>query len=246
MKSNRLVGVFAVFLLWWGINYFQLVDTFFLPSPLQTAKAFVVMLPNELWHDILATLSRTLSAFGIALFVGVPVGLVFGKTEKLYRSIEPIVDFLRSMPATALFPLFMLIFGIGDGSKIAVATFAAMLVIIFNTAYGVIHSSKTRTLAGKLLGASQWQIFKSITFWESLPQTFVGLRNGISLTLAIVVVTEMFIGTDVGVGRRIIDSQTVFNIPAMFAALLVAGILGYLMNHLLLLLERRMVHWTKT
>jgi NitT/TauT family transport system permease protein len=243
MKWNRLIGPAAVLLLWWGIAKLHVVDTFFFPGPLETISAFVQLFPTELWHDILATLLRTLSAFSIAVIVGVPLGLALGKAERVYRSIEPVVDFFRSMPATALFPLFMLIFGIGDSSKIAAASFGALLIIMFNTAYGVIHSRKLRSLAARLMGASQWQSFKAVTFWESLPQTFVGLRNGISLTLAIVVITEMFVGTDIGVGRRIIDSQVVFNMPAMFAALLAAGLLGYLLNYAILRLEKRFVHW---
>lgn len=238
-----LVGSGAFLLLWWAVSALKLIDPFFFPGPKETIAALIHLLASGLSADILATLLRTLYAFGMALLFGVPLGLALGKAEQFYRSVELIVDFFRSTPATALFPLFLLIFGIGDASKIAAAAFAAFLIILFNTAYGVIHSKKMRILAAKLHGASRWQIFKWIVLWESLPQTFVGLRNAISLTLAIIIVTEMFVGTNAGIGRQIIDFQIVYNIPAMYAAILVAGILGYALNHLLFAAERRLVHW---
>jgi len=238
-----LLGSGLFLLIWWIITALKLIDPFFFPGPKETFIALGRQLASGLFNDILATLLRTLYAFGIAVIVAVPCGLALGKAERFYRSVELIVDFFRSTPATALFPLFLLIFGIGDASKIAAAAFAAFLIVLFNTAYGVIHSKKARVVAAKLHGASRWQIFKWIVVWESLPQTFVGLRNAISLTLTIIIVTEMFVGSDAGLGRQIIDFQIVYNIPAMYAAILMAGLLGYLLNQFLLLAEKRIVHW---
>lgn len=244
-KLYFFLGPLAFVLVWWGTVAFHLIDSFFLPDPSKVFVALFGLLVGDLGKDILATLSRTMQAFIFAVIIGVPLGLLLGKTESVYRSVEFIIDFFRSMPATALFPLFMLIFGITDASKIAAAAFGGLLIILFNTAYGVINSKKIRVLAARLAGASRWQIFRWIVFWESLPQTFVGLRNAISLTLTIVVVTEMFVGTAVGIGRRIIDFQIVFNIPAMYATIIAAGIMGYLLNYLLRALEQRLIHWNK-
>ena len=79
---------------------------------------------------------------------------------------------------------------------------------------------------------------------ESLPQTFVGLRTGVSMSLVIVIVAEMFIGSDTGLGHRIIDAQQVFNIRGMYAAILVTGALGYVLNLAFFMLEKRFVHWS--
>jgi len=242
-KIYTFLGPLGFVLIWWLIAAFNLADSFFFPGPKETLIALVNLLGGDLVKDILATLSRTMQSFALATIIGVPLGLLLGKAENAYRSIEFIIDFFRSTPATALFPLFLLVFGIADASKIAAATFGGLLIILFNTAYGVINSKKIRILAARLAGASRWQIFRWIVFWESLPQTFVGLRNAISLTLTIVVVTEMFVGTNVGIGRRIIDFQVVFNIPAMYAAIIAAGMMGYLLNYCLRAIEQRLVHW---
>ena len=94
------------------------------------------------------------------------------------------------------------------------------------------------------LSATRWQIFKDVLIWESLQPTFVGLRSAISMALVIVIVAEMFIGSDNGLGHRIIDAQQVLNVKTMYAAILAAGALGYALNVLFLLLERRIVHWS--
>ncbi len=87
--------------------------------------------------------------------------------------MEFIIDFFRSLPATAIFPLFLLIFGVNDSSKIAVASFGAVLIILFNTAYGCMHAKQSRRTVAYLLGASRIQTFRFISFWDSLPQTFI-------------------------------------------------------------------------
>ena len=193
--------------------------------------------------DLLETVRRTLEAFAIAACLGVPLGIVIGSSVQVYRSLEFPIDFFRSTPATALFPLFMIIFGLGDGAKVAVAGFSAMLIIVFNVAYGVMNARPTRMLAARVMGTSRLRIFRDVTFFESLPQTFVGVRTAVSLALVVIIVAEMFIGSDNGLGRRIIDSQITFDMPGLYATILLAGALGYALNLFFLTLEARLVHW---
>ena len=174
----------------------------------------------------------------------VPLGVLLGSNEKAYRSVEFLIDFFRSTPSSALIPLFLMIFGVTDINKVAIAAFAAVLVILFNSAYGVMNARKQRVMAAKVMGASRWQIFRDVLFWESLQPTFVGLRSGVSMALVIVVVAEMFIGSDNGLGHRIIDAQQVLNVRSMYAAILAAGVLGYALNILFLLTEKKVVHWS--
>ena len=131
----------------------------------------------------------------IAAVIAIPLGIFLGASERLYRSVEFVIDFFRSTPASAMFPLFLVLFGVGDETKISVAAFGAALVILFNVAYGVMNARKTRLLAAKVMGASRLRVLIDVMLLESLPQTFVGLRNGVSLALVIVVVAEMFIGS---------------------------------------------------
>src|SRR4030095_12820113 len=99
-------------------------------------------------------------------------------------------------------------------------------------------------MAAKVMGASRWQIFKDVLIWESLQPTFVGLRSAISMALVIVIVAEMFIGSDNGLCHRIIHAQQWLTVKSMYAAIFAAGVLGYALNVLFLLIERRIVHWS--
>lgn len=232
-------------MVWEMATRLYLIESFFLPGPLVTMRRLVELaVSGVIFPDLDATLGRVLMAFIVALIGGLPLGLLLGRSEKMYRSVEFIIDFFRSTPATALFPLFLLIFGITDNSKIAVAAFASMLIIIFNTAYGVMHAKKIRLLAAHLMGATKIQLFYLISIWESLPHTLVGLRGAASLSLVIIVVTEMFVGATAGLGKRIIDAQITYEIPSMYATILLSGVVGYAFNLFFLTVEKRLLHWS--
>jgi ABC-type nitrate/sulfonate/bicarbonate transport system permease component len=239
------VGVIGLLVLWYIAVWTKVVDPVLLPSPIDTFRAmWSGMFGGKLGFDFLQTVQRTILATLIAAVIAIPLGIFLGASEKLYRSVEFVVDFFRSTPASAMFPLFLVLFGVGDRTKISVAAFGAALVILFNVAYGVMNARKTRLLAAKAMGASRLRILTDVMLLESLPQTFVGLRNGVSLALVIVVVAEMFIGSTDGLGNRVFEAQQLFAMPDMYAAIFAAGALGYGLNLLFLLVERRYVHWS--
>ncbi len=217
------VGVAVLLAVWSLTVWARVVDPVLLPSPIATFKAmWVGMTSGKLGVDFIKTVERTIYSTVIAAVIAIPLGILLGSSERVYRSVEFVIDFFRSTPASAMFPLFLVLFGVGDRTKISVAAFGAALVILFNVAYGVMNARKTRILAAKVMGASRIRVLWDVMLLESLPQTFVGLRNGVSLALVIVVVAEMFIGS------------------AIFAA----GALGYGLNLLFLTIERRFVHWS--
>ena len=239
------LGPIVLFVIWDLVVRAGLIKVILLPTPWATLAALVTGLAGgPLLLDFGVTVLRTLEAFGIAAVIGVPLGVLLGSNEKAYRSVEFLIDFFRSTPSSALIPLFLLIFGVSDVNKVAIAAFGALLIVVFNSAYGVMNARKQRVMAARVMGASNSQIFKDVLVWESLQPTFVGLRSAVSMALVIVIVAEMFIGSDTGLGHRIIDAQQVLNVKSMYAAILAAGILGYALNILFLVIERRVVHWS--
>ena len=240
-----LVGVAVLLAIWSFTVWMRIVDPVLLPSPIATFKAmWAGMFHGKLGIDFLKTVERTIYSTIIAAVIAIPLGIVLGSSEQLYRSLEFVIDFFRSTPASAMFPLFLILFDVGDETKIAVAAFGAILVILFNVAYGVMNARKTRLLAAKVMGASRLRVLFDVMLLESLPQTFVGLRNGVSLALVIIVVAEMFIGSQDGLGHSVFEAQQLFDMPRMYAAIFAAGVLGYGLNLLFLLVERRFVHWS--
>ncbi len=240
-----IIGPLLLIALWQLMISAQWVKPVLLPPPGETlAHMAGNFLSGSIYVDLWATVYRTLWSFAIAVLIGVPLGIVLGSSEAAYRSVEFVIDFFRSTPSSALIPLFLLIFGITDINKIAIASFGAMLIVLFNSAYGVMNAKKTRVMAAQIMGVSRWHVFKDVMLMESLAQTFVGLRSAVSMALVIVIVAEMFIGSENGLGHRIIDAQQVFNVKEMYASILVTGALGYGLNLLFLLFEKRLIHWS--
>lgn len=244
-KLLPLVGLALFFLIWWGVAERKWVNPVLLPSPIATLRQLIdAFTTGGLTEDFNATIRLVFQCFTISALIGLPIGIALGSSGNLYRSVEFLIDFSRSTPPPALVPLFLLLFGLGDTSKLAFSVFSVVLIIIFNTAYGVMNSKKSRILAAKAMGANRFDIFRDVLFWESLPQTFVGLRSGISFTLVIVIVAEMLMGSEKGLGRRIIADQQVLNVTDMYASILIAGFLGYTLNFVFYLIDRRFVHWS--
>lgn len=239
--AYKIIVLLSAILLWYVIHYY---NVFLVPTPL----AVLITLPELLMDkkvliDIQSTLLRVLGAFALSVVAAVPIGLFLGKFKKIYFSVSYLIDFFRSTPATAIFPIFLLVFGIGDQSKIFSAAFASFLIIIFNLAEGILHISKSKLLAIQAMGASEMQTIQKVIFWESLPHLFIGLRNGISTSMIVIIVTEMFVGTLTGIGKRIVDFQITYEIPSMYAMIFIIGLLGYGINQLIFLAESRVVHW---
>ncbi len=244
-RALPFIGPVVLFIIWDLAVRLGFIKAILLPPPIDALGALLSGLAGgPLLKDFAVTVWRTVQAFLIAAAVGMPLGVLLGSNEKAYRSVEFLIDFFRSTPSSALIPLFLMIFGVSDINKVAIAAFGALLIVVFNSAYGVINARKQRVMAAKVMGASRWQVFKDVLIWESLQPSFVGLRSAVSMALVIVIVAEMFIGADTGLGNRIINSQQVMNVKDMYASILAAGALGYALNILFLVLERRIVHWS--
>jgi ABC-type nitrate/sulfonate/bicarbonate transport system permease component len=245
LKQPFWIGPLLIFGFWWVAAAGEWISPKLLPDPVSTLAAlWGSIVDGSILGDFMGTLNRTLAAFAVAALLGVPIGIVLGSDVRIYRAFEFAIDFFRSTPATAMFPLFLLIFGIGEESKVGVAAFSAWLVIVFNVAYGVMNARPTRILAARVMGASRGRIFRDVMFFESLPQTCVGLRLGVSYALVVIIVAEMFIGSANGMGRRIIDAQQIFDLRQMYASIIATGCLGYGLNVVFLWLEHRFVYWS--
>ena len=242
--AQIITGPLALILLWYLMQRLHVLDDRLLPSPGATfVGLYHSVFFGTMLYDVYRTFLLVLYAFVLAACIGVPIGIVLGASAGFYRRVEFLVDFFRSIPATALFPLFMLMFGLADFTKVTLAAFCACLIIIFNVAHGVLNARKTRILAARSMGASRWRIFRNVIFYETLPQTFVGLRTGISIALVVIVVAEMFIGATDGLGHRIIDAQMGYDLVNMYGSILIAGVLGYSLNYFFIATEKYLIHW---
>ena len=177
--------------------------------------------------------------------IGISIGLLIGVDRRLFDIMVIPIDFVRSIPITILYPVFVLTCGISHLSKIAMVFAGSVFVIALNTAYGVIHESPIRRNMARLFGASRFQAIRHITFFESLPQTAVGLRIALSLSLVIEILCEMFMGSEYGLGQRVSDAYTTYAIPDMYALIVIVGSFGYVLNRLLASALRVLLPWAR-
>jgi acyl-CoA synthetase (AMP-forming)/AMP-acid ligase II/ABC-type nitrate/sulfonate/bicarbonate transport system permease component len=241
---EAFIGPLVLLLIWYLISTFQWVNPFFLPSPWNVfLKLKELLFSQGVYTHLWKTLYRMFSGYILAILLGIPLGIMVGYWEKAYNSLEFVIEFFRGFPATSLFPLFMLAFGIGDAAKIAIVVFSCSLIITINTLYGVRNSSKTRQMVAETMKASNTYIFARVILPDALPYITAGLRTALSLTLVIVVILEMFIGTDKGLGHLIYNAHMTYQISQMYATIILTGLIGYGMNKGFIKLEEEVIHW---
>jgi acyl-CoA synthetase (AMP-forming)/AMP-acid ligase II/ABC-type nitrate/sulfonate/bicarbonate transport system permease component len=243
-EREAFIGPLALILIWYLVSAFQWVNPFFLPTPLNVfLKLKEVLLSGGVYVHLGKTLYRMFSGYLLGVLLGVPLGVIVGYWEKAYNSLEFLIEFFRGFPATSLFPLFMLAFGIGDAAKIAIVIFSCSLVITINTLYGVRNSSKTRQMVAETMKAGKTYIFARVILPDALPYITAGLRTALSITLIIVVILEMFIGTDRGLGHLIYNAHMTYQIPEMYVMIIITGLIGYGLNKGFIKLEEEIIHW---
>ena len=197
---------------------------------------------DSLIGDFYVTLRRTILAFVIGTTTGIALGFVVFHAKAAKESGEFIVDFLRSIPATALVPLFLIFMGVGEASKVGVGAFSCGLVIARATIQGL----QTRNAVRQQLADDLHLTGLRRIFYFEIPeiekQLYVGIRAGVSLALILVVVSEMFIGSSSGVGKAIQDLYYTDQKPQLYVALIGSGVIGYALNRLVGNFEKRRTH----
>jgi NitT/TauT family transport system permease protein len=182
------------------------------------------------WAHVLATVRETGIAVLLSVTAGVPLGLVVGSVPRLRTSLEPPIDWMRSIPATALFPLTLLFFGSGAQSRIAIATYGSIFPVVISTMYGAAEVDPDRLRHAHRCGLGGLGKIIHVVAWGSLASVLAGIRLAISASLVLVVVGEMFIGAQRGAGLLIVQFQTRYQTAEMFGVILVLGFVGYTLN----------------
>jgi NitT/TauT family transport system permease protein len=221
-----------------------MVDTLFLATPWEVAVSLVtLLLSGRLMIDLRYTVVRALLGFCLSAIIGVPAGLLLGWSKRFRDWTDVTVEFFRSLPAPVLFPLFIILFGIGDLAKVASVVLACLFPIMVQTAYGVINGNRVRIRLAERMGFNQLEVLVKIVYPQALPYVFVGLRNALSLSLVATVVVEMLMAGRFGLGYSIFHAYQVFRTSEMYAYIVATGLLGFVMNKLFLVLERHKLHW---
>ncbi|WP_052863019.1 ABC transporter permease [Streptomyces niger] len=228
-------------LLWAVVAALGLVEN--LPTPLAVArKAGGMLTDGTLATDTLASLRRVFLGYALGVVLAVPVGFLMGWYVTVRALIEPYVQFFRTIPPLALIPLTVVLLGIGEVPKIAVIGLASFMACVVASFQGVIDVDRTLINAARVLGASDRIIFAKVVVPAATPFILVGMRIGLGASWATVVAAEL-IGAQEGLGYRMQKASTWFEMDTIFVSLITIGVLGLLMDRLLLLAERRLTGW---
>jgi ABC-type nitrate/sulfonate/bicarbonate transport system permease component len=216
----------------------------FLATPTEVLFSFgEIWSQNKLAYDILTTLGKALLGLSIGGVFGVLTGFVLGLNSKIGEIVFPYLDFVRSVPVVAFYSIFILLFGINDLSKVATISWGVFFIMSLASFYGVVYISKVRQNTVKILKLQHWTAFTKVILPASLPHIVSGLRTSSSYALVLSVVSEMFLGGSSGLGKRIIDSQLNYLVPELWAYIIILGSIGYLLNMVLIQLEKKVIFW---
>jgi len=248
-QAGKLIGrwysIPLLLLLWQVAVGSGLVESRLLPSPARVWAELVTEIDNgQLIYHASVTVSRALVGFALAALVGIPFAAAMARSSVWRNLFEPIFFLGYPIPKIALFPVFTYIFGIGTPSKIAF-TFLECLYPIVVTCYFGFRGIQTRLVwTGQNFGASRGVILRRIILPAALPNIFAGLRVALPVAIIVVVITEM-IGDSIGLGYYITIWSTRFSFANVYAAIIVIGICGLLLDQALLLVRRRAVYWQR-
>ena len=222
----------------WGLGALN-YDEYFLPSPGETAKSMGTLIESgRLQEDIIASISRVLRGWILAVLAGVPLGLVVGSFKRARWLIEPILSFFRFVPAIALTTLFLMWFGVGDKSKIALIIYASFFPIFVNTIEGVASTDESLIEAASCMGAKKVRVFFTVMVPSAVSHIYTGIRLGLSASFICIIAAEMLVGSD-GLGYLINSSKLYYKTSWAFAGIVSLAIIGFLADRLLQLIGKK-------
>ena len=236
-------SVVAGLLLWQLLAAYVVKNGLFLAAPTQVIGAIVrLWATGALQRHLLTSGQEFLIGFALASGGGVPLGLAMASSESFKRILFPWVSAFYATPIVALSPLLILWLGIDLWSKVAVVISVVIFPVIINTETGVRSTDPQLIEAVRSFGASSGQIFQKVSLPSALPFILAGLRLGVGRGLIGVVVGELF-GARSGLGFLIMDSAQVFNMPSLFAGVVVLAAIGIILTTGFEMLERHLVPW---
>ncbi|GAA4533666.1 ABC transporter permease [Amycolatopsis samaneae] len=252
-RRKRLVGrasqgwvAVALFLALWEIVPRFVLDedtrTFLPPISEDLRALWGLALDGQLADHLVASIARSAAGFAVAVAVAVPLGLLIGWYRPIARFLQPLLELARNTAALALLPVFTLLLGIGELSKVSLVVYACVWPVLLNTIAGVNSVDPLLVKAARSLGLSSPRLFRKVILPSAVPTVFTGLRMAASYSVLVLIAAEM-VGAKAGLGYLINTTQVNFQIPQMYAGIIAVSVLGLIVNQGFVVLERRVSTW---
>jgi ABC-type nitrate/sulfonate/bicarbonate transport system permease component len=226
---------------WWFVT--RDASSIFVPQPLSLGRGFVdTWVGSRLSTDVLPSLARFAVGTGTAIVLGVLIGLGVGLSPGLRAFTEPVFEFFRAVPPPVLIPIFGLVIGVGDGTKIAVIIAGAIWPVLLNTIEGVRAVDEVQTETSRSYGITGLARVRHQVLPSAAPQILAGVRQSLPIGIILMVISEMFFSSS-GLGFSIIQFQRRFAIPEMWSGILLLGLVGVVVSILFKVVENRILRW---
>lgn len=239
-QSKTLLGAFIVLIFWYILHV--AMRSSIIPGPYETIITFIKLMNGVLLLHIGVSLFRIAAAMVISMGIGVPLGLWMGLSRRADLVISPVTYILYPIPKVAFLPLFMILFGLGNGSKIILIISIIVFQIILAVRDGVKEIPEEMYYSVKSLGLSQWQTYTNLVFPAVLPKIISALRVSIGVSIATLFFSENF-ATTYGIGYFIMNCWVMVDYVQMFAGILAMSIMGILIFKAVDWMERKFCPW---
>ncbi|MER6578643.1 ABC transporter permease [Nonomuraea sp. NPDC001023] len=231
---------------WEALPRLGVVDPVFVPPLSESLAAGAdLLLTGRLPEHLEASLARSLSGFGLAIVLAIPLGLLIGWYKPVADFLTPLLEVFRNTSAVALLPVFTLILGIGETTKVAFVLYACSWPILLNTVSGVKTVEPLLIKSARSMGLGPVRLFQKVILPAAVPTIFTGVRLAGAYSILVLLFAEM-VGAKAGLGYLILDAQSSFRIPDMYAGIITISVVGLLFNLLLIGVERRFSTWRTT
>lgn len=237
-----VLGLPAVLVaVWWVAS--EGADNFFFPPLSEILGTFgPTWFDGRITGDVLPSLGRLLAGYGLALLLGVTMGVLIGSSTALRSYCEPVLEFFRAIPPPVMVPILMLFFGIGTPMKIFVIATGALWPILLNTVEGVRGIDGLLRDTSRVYGLRPFTRLRTVILRGASPQIFTGARQALSIALILMVISEMFAANN-GLGFSIVQFQRGFALPEMWTGIILLGLVGVLLSLIFRAVERTVLAW---
>jgi ABC-type nitrate/sulfonate/bicarbonate transport system permease component len=243
--GSRISGLILIALLlgFWQFSALYMMDTPTWPPVSRIVQSWVEnVIDGTLIVHVFATLWRQTLGYGLAVVLGISVGVAMGYYRALYNLFEPLVEILRPIPGPAYLPVLVLFVGIGDEMKVVLILVASFFPILLNTYSGVRSIDPVQFDTARTLGLNAVQTFRELVLPGAMPQILTGMRISLAISLILAILAEMIVSTD-GLGYFTLLAERTFKVPEMYAGIFMLALLGYVLNRTFLLFEARLIRW---
>lgn len=244
-KLRYLIGI-PILLIGWELGVrFGWINGNLFPAPTAVVRALIDLAQaGLLWRDVQASVVRVTVGFLIAAAIAISLGMALGRSPRVAAYLMPLIELIRPISVIAWIPLAILWFGLGDKSAWFIIFLGAFFPIFTNTITGAQSVAKIHIQVAQCFGAGRWLFIRKVLFPSALPYIVAGLRVGLGVGWMCVIAAELIAATS-GLGYMIQMARTTIETEKVIAGMVVIGVIGFIMNAIMLWIERRLVSWDR-